>query len=119
MRVLAVDDSPTMRELVRATLEQAGIEVTLAEDGERGLHALNQSGADVVLTDLNMPVMDGLTLTRHIRADQRHAGLPVLFLTTEAGAESRNAARSAGATGWIVKPFDPDTLVRTLRRVTA
>lgn len=119
MRVLAVDDSPTMRELVRSALEQAGIEVTLAEDGEKGLAALARAGVDVVLTDLNMPVMDGLTLTKRIRADRRHAGLPILFLTTEAGQDCRNAARAAGATGWIVKPFDPESLVRTLRRVAA
>lgn len=124
MRVLAVDDSPTMREMVRAALEKAGIDVVLAVHGEDGLERLEtetkaKNKFDVVLTDLNMPIMDGLALTRSIRARPHHAGIPILFLTTEAGPELRTEARAAGATGWIVKPFDPDSLVRTLRRIAA
>lgn len=117
-RVLTVDDSRTMREMLAFTLRKAGYEVQEAEDGQKALGLLRTQPADVVITDLNMPVMDGVALIRALRADPRHRGVPILMLTTETDANKRAEGKSAGATGWLVKPCDPEKLVDVIRRVS-
>jgi two-component system chemotaxis response regulator CheY len=117
--VLAVDDSKTMRAMVQSALQSAGYEVILAKDGLEGLKKLDEAErVDAIITDVNMPNMDGIEFTRAVRKDARFPGLPILILTTEFSAERREQGRSAGATGWIVKPFDPPALVAALKRVT-
>ena len=115
--VLAIDDSRTIRELVTQTLEGSGFDVTVAEDGVAGVEAFQDANADVVITDINMPRMDGFGVIESIRAGDVNRTVPILVLTTESGAELKQRARSAGATGWIVKPFDDEALVATVRRV--
>ena len=117
--VLIVDDSITMRALVRQALELDAYTVIEACHGAAALAALERVHADLVITDLLMPEMDGITLTRALRADARFATLPVLVLTTETGAGVMDRGRDAGATGWLGKPFHPDTLRQTVRRVLA
>ncbi|WP_397544623.1 response regulator [Roseovarius salis] len=118
LHVLAIDDSRTMRNLLKATLGAAGFEVELAEDGEDGLQRLDRSDPDVVITDINMPRLDGFGFIEAARARQRDRPLPILVLTTESAGELRSRARSAGASGWIVKPFDEDKLLWAIERVT-
>jgi len=117
--VLIVDDSITMRALVRQALELDAYTVIEACHGAAALAALERIHTDLVITDLLMPEMDGITLTRSLRADARFATLPVLVLTTETGAGVMERGRDAGATGWLGKPFHPDTLRQTVRRVLA
>lgn len=117
LKVLAVDDSRTMRNLISYTLTQAEIDVTLAEDGIDGLDKLNAATPDVIITDLNMPNMDGFGFVEAIRAKEQWRGLPILILTTESAAELKERARKMGATGWIVKPFDDERLIAAIRRV--
>lgn len=116
-RILTVDDSRTMREMITYTLAQAGYEVLEAEDGQNALAVLNGKQVDCVIADLNMPIMNGLELTRALRASPDRRGLPILILTTEFDEQKKTEGRQAGATGWLVKPFDPDRLVQTVRRV--
>lgn len=116
-RVLAVDDSKTMRGMLSSTLAEAGFDVVEAEDGLKALDALASSRFDLVITDVNMPNLDGVSLIRHVRACGRHIGLPVLVLTTESSDEAKATGRAAGATGWIVKPFSPDTLLTIVNKV--
>jgi len=121
MTVLTVDDSRTMREMLRLALADAGFHVVQAEDGIHGLEVL-QAAAErpqVIVTDINMPRMDGFGFIEEVRGDQRYRGIPILVLTTESDAEKKNRARMAGATGWIVKPFNPVKLVDAIRRVAA
>jgi len=118
-RILAVDDSPTIRMLLRAALIERGYEIVEAEDGVAALEALQAGTPDVVITDINMPRLDGFGLIASIRQEARHSSLPILVLTTESSPEKRSKAREAGATGWIVKPFNPDKLDAAIRRVTA
>lgn len=115
--VLAVDDSTSMRQLLAHALRGAGYEVVEAVDGLDALEKIRQHAVDVVLTDQNMPRMDGLALTRALRAEG--VRLPVLILTTEADDALKQAGRAAGATGWLTKPFDPARLVEVLRKVSA
>ncbi len=117
--ILAVDDSPTMRALIEQALSKAGFAVVLAEDGRDGLTKLaGLSRVSAIITDLNMPSMDGLAFTREVRkSGGKHAGAPILFLTTEASMERRQEGKAAGATGWIVKPFDAEKLVSLVKRV--
>ena len=117
--VLTVDDSRTMRDMLLMALEDAGYTVIQAVDGIDGLETLAAQGADVVITDINMPRMDGFGFIEGMRADPNHRTTPVLVLTTESDAEKKARARAAGATGWIVKPFDPAKLVDAVRRVAA
>ena len=117
LKVLAIDDSRTMRDMLQLTLGRAGFDVTLAEDGQQGLDRLRESNPDVVITDLNMPVMDGFGFIEAARTDGSWPGLPILILTTESAAELKARARAAGATGWIVKPFDEVKLVDAIHRV--
>ena len=120
MTVLTVDDSRTMREMLRLALADAGFKILQAEDGVHGLEVLAQGERhDVIVTDINMPRMDGFGFIEEIRSDPHYRGVPILVLTTESDAEKKNRARMAGATGWIVKPFNPVKLVDAIRRVAA
>jgi two-component system, chemotaxis family, chemotaxis protein CheY len=115
--ILIVDDSATMRGLVRSALEPDGHAIIEAPGATAALTALEQDAADLVITDVHMPEMDGLALTQALRADARFRALPILVLTTEATDVMKARGRAVGATGWLVKPFHPDTLRRTVRRV--
>lgn len=117
-RVLAIDDSRTIREMLRSALTRGGFEVYVAEDGVDGIEQLPEVKPDVVITDINMPRLDGFGVIESIRAQRDFAGLPILVLTTESARELKERARSSGATGWIVKPFDDTRLIGTIRRVT-
>lgn len=117
LTVLAVDDSRTIRDMIRFTLTQAGITTHVAEDGEHGLDVLGKVQPDAIITDINMPRLDGFGFISAVRHLSGFADVPILVLTTESGAELRDRARSAGATGWIVKPFDPGKLVRSIHKV--
>ncbi|UWQ16748.1 response regulator [Jannaschia sp. M317] len=120
MHVLAIDDSRTIRDMVRFTLEREGIETSMAEDGVHGIEVLEamDKKPDAILTDVNMPRLDGFGFIEKIRKNDAFAGIPILILTTESARELKQRARAAGATGWIVKPFDPARLVVALRTVT-
>ncbi len=115
--ILAVDDSPSMREMVAFTLERAGFDVVQASDGVEALALAEQQSVNLVLTDINMPNMDGLTLIKKLRELSSYKFTPILTLTTEGGREKKAQGKSAGATGWIVKPFDPDALVAVINKV--
>jgi two-component system chemotaxis response regulator CheY len=117
VRILAVDDSPTMRGLIGAALTPNGFDVHFAEDGIDGLERLPEADPDLVITDINMPRLDGFGVIEGVRADPNFRTLPVLVLTTESGEEMKTRARKAGATGWIVKPFDDARLVAVINRV--
>jgi two-component system, chemotaxis family, chemotaxis protein CheY len=118
-RILTIDDSKTMRNMLLLTLSEAGFEVLQAVDGQDGLNVLGKERVDVVITDINMPVMDGFEVIRRMRSDPAHKSTPILVLSTESEAEKRNIARGDGATGWMVKPFDPERLVATVRKVAS
>jgi two-component system chemotaxis response regulator CheY len=120
--ILIVDDSTTMRTMVRRALEAERYEVLEAPNGAAALATLtarasDQATPDLVITDVLMPEMDGLTLTRTLRADDRFRELPILVLTTEGSDPIKDRGRDAGATGWLTKPFHPDVLRQTVRRV--
>jgi two-component system chemotaxis response regulator CheY len=117
--VLTVDDSRTMRDMLLLALKQAGYTVIQAEDGMHGLEVLAQSEPDVIITDINMPRLDGFGFIEQVRQDARHRTTPILVLTTESDMAKKQRAREAGATGWIVKPFNSEKLVDVLRRVAA
>jgi two-component system chemotaxis response regulator CheY len=115
--ILTVDDSASIRLTTRVTLSNAGYAVTEAVDGLDGLNKLKVGQFDLVITDLNMPNMDGLTMIRELRKLPALTGVPVIFLTTESDGELRQQAKAAGATGWLTKPFDPESLVKIARKV--
>jgi two-component system chemotaxis response regulator CheY len=115
--VLTVDDSKTMRDMVSYTLRSAGFKVSEAEDGQKALQLLGTGPVDLVITDLNMPKMDGVGLIRALRADPKHRWVPILMLTTESDPAKKNEGRAAGATGWLVKPFNPTKLIELINRV--
>lgn len=115
--IIAVDDSMSIRETVKMLLAGAGYHVVTAEDGTKGLHACQQHKADLILTDLNMPVMDGITFIAKLRALPAYRFTPILMLTTESQDEKKAAGKKAGATGWIVKPFDPTRLLAVVQKV--
>ena len=117
-RIMAVDDSASMRQMVGLTLKSAGHDVISASDGDEALK-LAKDGAtvDLVITDVNMPNMDGITLVRELRQLPQYKGVPLLVLTTDASVERKNEGRAAGATGWIVKPFNPERLLETVSKV--
>jgi two-component system chemotaxis response regulator CheY len=106
-----------MRQMVRYTLEGAGYEVIQAADGVEALDLAKGRGVDLVLTDVNMPRMDGITLVKELRGLDSYKFTPMLVLTTESGPETKMRGKQAGATGWIVKPFNPDQLLATIARV--
>ncbi len=118
-RAISVDDSKTMRDMVSYTLTHAGFDVIQAENGEEALKLLGQEKVDVVITDLNMPIMDGITLIRNLRGMSDYKFTPILMLTTESDGSMKEQGKSAGATGWIVKPFNPEKLVEVVQRVCA
>jgi len=115
--ILFVDDSASMREMVRFTLEGAGYEVLESSDGVEALQFAEENKVNLVITDVNMPNMDGITLIAELRKLTDYKFTPILTLTTEGGIEKKLEGKKAGATGWIVKPFDPDSLLSTIRRV--
>ncbi len=119
MLVLTVDDSRTMREMLLSALSAAGFTVVQAEDGLHALSVLETCKPDVIVTDINMPRLDGYGLIGRIRTSGKLPGVPILVLSTESAAEKKQKARAAGATGWIVKPFDPVKLADAVRRVAA
>ncbi len=115
--ILAVDDSSSMRQMVAFTLKNAGFHVVEAVDGQDALQKANSRDFDLVLTDQNMPRMDGLELTRKLRENPKFKTTPILILTTESGDAMKQAGRAAGATGWLVKPFDPTKLIEVIGKV--
>jgi two-component system, chemotaxis family, chemotaxis protein CheY len=115
--VLSVDDSASMRQMVKLTLSTAGYRVIEAGDGVQGLSVARAGAVDMVLTDLNMPGMDGLALIRELRKLPSFTGVPIILLTTESDAARKQEAKSAGATGWITKPFQPDQLLSVAKKV--
>lgn len=115
--ILAVDDSASMRQMVRYTLEGAGYKVVQAADGVEALDLARDSAVDLVLTDVNMPRMDGISLVRELRALANYKFVPMLVLTTESGQDTKLRGKQAGATGWLVKPFNPEQLLATIARV--
>ena len=118
--VLTVDDSRTMRDMLNLALVDAGFRVTQAVDGMHGLEVLRaEETPHVIVTDINMPKLDGFGFIEAVRKDGRFRAIPILVLTTESDVEKKNRARQAGATGWIVKPFDSVKLVEAIRRVAA
>ncbi len=117
-RILAIDDSRTIRSLLTQTLQKAGFEVSTAVDGVDGIEKFQHEDADLVITDVNMPNKDGFDVIADIRGGTRNRTVPVLVLTTESGAALKERARQAGATGWIVKPFDDEALVAVIHRLT-
>lgn len=116
-KILTVDDSKTMRDMVSFTLKGAGFEVVEAEDGVDALKVLDTTKVDLIITDINMPNMDGVTLVKRVRGGSTHRSVPILVLTTEGGDQKKADGRAAGATGWIVKPFTPDKLVQVVNKV--
>lgn len=115
--ILAVDDSPSMRKMVSFTLTGAGYKVVEAIDGMDALEKAEAQHIDLVLADQNMPRLDGIGLTRRLREHPRFKGTPILILTTESSDQMKQAGRAAGATGWLVKPFDPNRLIEVLQKV--
>lgn len=115
--ILAVDDSSSMRQMVSFTLKGAGHNVVEAADGQEALNKAKSQQFDLVVTDVNMPVMDGITFIRNLRAVPSYKFTPMLMLTTESAADKKSEGKAAGATGWIVKPFNPDQLLNTINKV--
>jgi two-component system chemotaxis response regulator CheY len=115
--ILAVDDSSSIRQMVTLALTRGGYEVISAEDGNAGLAKARATRADMVITDLNMPGMNGLALIREIRKLPHYTGVPILFLSTESDPAVKQEAKSAGATGWIVKPFQGEQLLAAVKKV--
>ncbi len=116
-KILTVDDSPSVRQMVKLSLSNAGYDILEAGDGMQGLNSAKATQVDMVVTDLNMPVMNGLGLIRELRKLPEYRGVPILFLTTESDAEVKKEAKAAGATGWITKPFQQDQLVSLVKKV--
>ena len=116
-RVMTVDDSATVRQVLQMTLEGAGYEVLQAVDGVDALKKLANETVDMLVTDLNMPNMDGITLIREVRQDPANRFMPIVMLTTESQPEKKQEGKSAGASGWIVKPFKPEQLLAVVRMV--
>jgi len=116
-KILAVDDSSSMRKMVVFTLMNAGHEVVEAEDGVIGLAKAKKDAFDAIISDVNMPNMDGLTMISEIRKLPQFRFTPILMLTTESGDNKKQEGRKAGATGWIVKPFNPDKLIAVINKV--
>jgi len=116
-KILAVDDSSSMRQMVSFTLKGAGYDVVEAVDGQDALTKAKSQQFDLIVTDVNMPVMDGITFIRNLRAEANYKFTPMLMLTTESAADKKTEGKAAGATGWIVKPFNPDQLINTIKKV--
>lgn len=115
--ILTVDDSASIRMTTKIALSNAGYQVTEAVDGADGLSRAKSGSFDLIVTDLNMPNMNGLEMIEALRQSPAHTGIPIIFLTTESDAEMKSRAKSAGATGWVTKPFDPENLVKIVKKV--
>jgi len=115
--ILAVDDSSSLRQMVAFSLKAAGYQVVEAVDGQDGLDKARQQTVDLVLTDQNMPRMDGLSLIKQLRSLPEYQKVPILMLTTESSDEMKSKGRAAGANGWLVKPFDPQRLIEVVKKV--
>ena len=115
--ILAVDDSASMRQMVSFTLKGAGFDVVEASDGVEALNIAKDRSVNLVITDVNMPNMDGISLIRELRALPSYKFTPLLMLTTESSADKKQQGKAAGATGWIVKPFNPEQLINTVKKV--
>lgn len=115
--ILAVDDSPSIRQMVSFTLKSSGYEVVEAVDGIDGVEKAQAGRFDLVLTDQNMPRLDGIGLVKRLRSLPQYATTPILMLTTESSDAMKSQGRAAGATGWLVKPFDPQKLIEVVRKV--
>jgi two-component system chemotaxis response regulator CheY len=115
--ILSVDDSASIRQMVKLTLSGAGYDVIQANDGAEGLEKAKGTKVDMVMTDLNMPIMNGLALIKELRKLPAYQGVPILFLTTESDAGLKSEAKAAGATGWITKPFQQDQLISVVKKV--
>jgi two-component system chemotaxis response regulator CheY len=115
--ILTVDDSPSLRMAIRIALTGAGYSVAEAGDGVEGIAKASAQRFDLIITDLNMPNMDGLTMIRELRKSPAQTGVPIVFLTTESEESLKAQAKAAGATGWLVKPFNADQLVKIARKV--
>ena len=114
---MTVEDSTSLREMISFTLDEAGYKVLEAEDGMDALKKMNDCKIDMVITDLNMPNMNGIELTQTLRSKHEYRFMPIVFLTTESQRQKQQEAREAGATGWIVKPFKPEKLLKVVHRV--
>lgn len=117
--ILTIDDSRTMRDMLRMALTDGGFDVVQAVDGEDGLQVLKSCEPNVIVTDINMPKLDGFGVIRAVRSDVRWARVPILVLTTESDDAKKRLARECGATGWIVKPFNSEKLIAAINRVAA
>lgn len=115
--ILTVDDSASIRLTTNVALSGAGYSVTEAINGAEGIEKATSGKYDLIVTDLNMPVMDGLTMIRELRKIPSQMGIPIIFLTTESDGNIKEQAKAAGATGWLTKPFDPEHLVKIVRKV--
>ncbi|MBU3917235.1 response regulator [bacterium] len=115
--ILTVDDSASVRQMVTFTLKNEGYNIIEAVDGVDALKKIEERPADMVITDLNMPNMDGIELIQKLRANPKFKFIPIIFLTTESQSEKKQAGKDAGATGWIVKPFKPEQLVNVIKKV--
>ncbi len=115
--IMTVDDSASIRQMVSFTLKSAGYIVIEAVDGRDALNKIENSKVDLILADLNMPNMDGITLIKNVRSNPAYKFVPIVMLTTESQADKKQEGRSAGATGWIVKPFKPEQLVAVVKKV--
>jgi two-component system chemotaxis response regulator CheY len=115
--ILAVDDSPSMRQMVAFTLKGTGYQVIEAVDGEEALNYAKSRNVNLVITDVNMPNMDGISLIKALRSLPGYKFTPLLMLTTESSSEKKQQGKAAGATGWIVKPFNPEQLLSTVKKV--
>jgi len=115
--ILTVDDSASIRVAIRIALSAAGYTVAEAADGRQGVEMANAGAFDLIVSDLNMPVMGGLAMVKELRRNPAHAGVPIIMLTTESDPEMKAQAKAAGATGWLTKPFDAEQLVRIVKKV--
>ncbi|MAF30662.1 MAG: response regulator [Pseudomonadota bacterium] len=116
-KILTVDDSASIRQMVTFTLKQAGYEVVEAEDGVQGLSKAQAEAPHLIITDLNMPNMNGIEMIKGIRQQPQHKFTPILMLTTESDDSKKAEGKQAGATGWIVKPFNPEQLIKVIQKV--
>ncbi len=116
-KIMTVDDSASVRQMIGFTLKNEGYEVMEAEDGIDALKKLSNAQVDMVLTDLNMPNMDGIELIKQLRTHQNYKFIPIIFITTESQQEKKQQGKQAGATGWIVKPFKPEQLIGVIKKL--
>jgi len=116
-KVLVVDDALTMRQLIASTLKMAGFEVVDAKDGKDALEKLQNDRFNLIITDLNMPNMDGITFIKEVKKMPKHKFTPIIMLTTESSAQKKEEGRQAGAKAWIVKPFKPDKLLEVVKKI--